>query len=488
MKGVLLYYPDGSDIVNVRIKLPTGWASKTSGTCRTMAEAKKALPRIIAEVYADHGIELPKPGGKKDATPGSSFRLIFLEEVETHIVRQKLRSPTPYRQGALYINQGLKKHADDPPKEQKPVHWASCRKYLLGLVESEKMAARTLETYLKAGREVLKRNLVKKGLPEECLAELERLPLASKGSSEASGLPFSKAQLEVIFELEPDQSDKSRILTWLGASGGLQVGDAVFFEFAFVLDWETGHIRGRRVKTKEIYEFVALPPLLALLRKRRDQLGPKAIFALPELIFDAKDLSKANGNTVRWKVIPEEIVKNGTIAGIAVVNGFLNLCKIKSKAITQKSWRKLMISVWATLGLREKVRMRMAGHRTLEEHLRYDTPAEFIFNRTADVVWRMFCAIRDRKPFFIPTTVFDVYDALKQDLEKLPERFQEILGQGLGPVHKKLDEGASNIKALHEKVDQLQIANQRLEQKLDRILEIQICLPGHSEEQDLVLQ
>ena len=146
-----------------------------------------------------------------------------------------------------------------------------------------------------------------------------------------------------------------------------------------------------------------------------------------------------------------------------------------------------MISVWATLGLREKVRMRMAGHRTLEEHLRYDTPAEFIFTRTADVVWRMFCAIRDRKPFFIPTTVFDVYDALQQDLEKLPELLREILAQELGAVHKKLDESLADNQALRQKVDQLHVINQSIELKLDRILEIQNSLPGHSEDQDLVL-
>jgi len=487
-KGINLSYQDGLWVAAIKVG---GKWSKYSRKWRTKEEALKGAKELHKSLNAQYLLDHPeadKPPRKtcsKPAAAGESFEELFLKATEYHVDRQHLRQRTPHRRGAHYIIQGLKEDAALGLRAQKPSQWEKCRKYLLNLVKTGDLSPKTLETYLKDGREVLNRYLVPKGLPDACVAELERLPLASLGSAEASGLPFSKAHLEIMLDLEPTQSDTTRILMWLGASGGLQVGDAALFELGFVLDWDTGHILGRRVKTGETYEFVALPPLLTLLRKRRDKLGNKAIFALPELVFTQDELSDPACNTVRWKAIPEHIVKRASIAGTGIVNEFLNVCGIKSKGITQKSWRKLIISVCCTIGLRSRVSMRIAGQRTLEEHQRYDTPAEFIFTRTADVVWRMFCAIKDREPFFIPTTVFDVYDELHHDIFKHSVLLQALVTQESQNLRAALGDARAENKAMHHKVDQMQVIIKGMEQQMNRIVDM--FRPRPSDDQNLVL-
>ena len=431
-------------------------------------------------------VKSEQASGEKE-TPVSydrkSFGYIFLQKVEYHVKKRRLKNPTPIRQGAKYILSGLKKHAHDEVPDQKPCYWAKCREWL---IDKSNLSANTLETYTKGAREVLKRYLVGLGLNPDCIEQVERLPIAAiaaADNSEAAGLPFSRPQLEIIFEKESAQSDTVRLLTWLGASGGLQIGDATFFRLEYY-DPITRMVRGRRVKTKAIYEFKALPPLHELLVKRRAELGEKAVYALPELIFTREQRRDPECNTVPWDDVPADYMEGAASCAGTKVAEFLEQCGIKCPELTQKSWRKLLISVWASLGLREKVRMRMAGHRALEEHIRYDTPAHFEMGRTADVVWRMFCAIKAKKPFFIPTTVFDVYDALHEELERLPEiiaqRVVGLLVEENKRLHEKLDAVVAENKTLHQKVDGLRSEVQGLHAKLDTLLTRfdQDCVPN----------
>jgi len=115
-----------------------------------------------------------------------------------------------------------------------------------------------------------------------------------------------------------------------------------------------------------------------------------------------------------------------------VVNEFLNLCGIKTKDITYKSFRKAQISFWASIGIKLKTRMRMAGHSREDAHNRYDTPAELEILRARDITWKYVEAVRDNRPFFIPTGPYDIYEALMNHWEKFPEMMRDSIHNELG--------------------------------------------------------
>ena len=140
-----------------RIKVGPDWVTR-SNKWRTkgdaLDEAKVLHERLNADyLKANPPAATPEPASKATYTR-KSFRALFLEKVELHIKRRRLKNPTPLRRGAHYIIEGLKAYADLGLREQKPWQWSKCRDWL---IDKSGLSANTLETYAKLGREVLLR-------------------------------------------------------------------------------------------------------------------------------------------------------------------------------------------------------------------------------------------------------------------------------------------------------------------------------------------
>ena len=436
MRDIHLKYQDGLWVA--RIKVAGKWLSRSNGwVTRAQAEvgARALRDKLQAEVTPVVASILPVPAAK----PAKTFRTVLLAKLEEHIHRQRLRNPDPHRRSAHYLLEGLGIHADDGVAEQQPRWFAKVRDFL---VDDAKLKKGTRDLYARYMRELLK-HLVPLGLNPACIAELENLP--SSGVSESSGEPFSQEQLRIMMAHEPQQSELCRILFWIGASGGPQVVDAAFIDFAGI-DFETGLCRWKRVKSRENIGFAALPPLLKLLKKRRSDLGEAAVYVLPEMVFSEVERKNPLCNTVHWDEVPVAVATAAAQRVTKVVTDFLKLCGIKAPGITNKSWRKHNISLWASLGIKEKTRMRMAGHTSLDQHSRYDTPADFEICHARDIMWKYYQAIAAGKPFDIPTTTFDVCEVLVGKLDRQATELKQ-----------------ENVE-LHLKIDGLMAAVERLVQ------------------------
>lgn len=314
------------------------------------------------------------------------------------------------------------------PKKQKKSYFTRIRDLFI----DGQLSQRTMELYSKTIREILR---MVPGLDPACIAELENLP-KKEDITEASGDPFQQSHLAVMFKLIDTVTEIVQILFWIGASGGPQIVDTVFLPF-WGIDWVTGLISYRRVKTGERIEFCALPPLLGLLKKRRDRLGPNAVYVLPELIFKKNDLRDPECNQegwhviAKWKKVPKKVADRGAGNGAKQMTDFLKLCGIKTKGLTYKSFRKHNISFWASIGIKLKTRMRMAGHSKESAHYRYDVPAAFEIIRAKDITWRYYQAIMKSEEFFIPTTPFDIYEALMDHWKQFPAIMRDTMRQEL---------------------------------------------------------
>ena len=425
MRDIHLKYQDGLWVA--RIKVAGKWLSRSNGwVTRVQAEvgARALRNKLQAEVPAVVAPALPVTAVK----PAKTFRTDLLAKLEEHIHRQRLRNPDPHRRSAHYLLEGLGIHADDGVAEQQPRWFAKVRDFM---VDDANLKKGTRNMYARYMRELLK-HLLPLGLNSACIDELKNLP--SSGVSESSGEPFSQEQLRVMMVHEPQQSELCRILFWIGASGGPQVVDAAFITFSGI-DFETGLCRWQRIKSRETIGFAALPPLLELLKKRRADLGADAVYVLPEMVFSEVERKNPLCNTVPWDEVPVAVATAAAQRVTKVVTDFLKLCGIKAPGITNKSWRKHNISLWASIGIKQKTRMRMAGHTSLDQHNRYDTPADFEICRARDIMWRYYQAIAAGKPFDIPTTPYDIYEAL---VGKLDRQAAEIKRENID-LHLKID-------------------------------------------------
>jgi hypothetical protein len=412
MKDVLLFYPEGSSVVNGRFKLSDGkWHPQTTG-CRTMAEAKKAVPGIIDELYKKHGLE--RPGGKV-AEPDNkvSFRVCLEDARDKWIERQKHRSSKNYDSALNHLWEVFGEKAQQDTKSQKPVTFAKLREHLI----ASGLSKRTIQLYAKLIRELLQK-LVKHGLNPECIEELENI--RPQGKSEAAGEAFHRPQLREILERVGQSSNTNQGLTWIGIAGGPQIVDAVFLKIESV-KFDTGLVSGERVKTDERFEFGALPPLVEWFKQRKESLGPGAVYFFPELIFTEEEAKSPECNKSAWKKVPQQVAARGSANGMKVINEFLMACGLKTKEVTYKSFRKGNISFWASIGIKLKTRMRMAGHTREDSHNRYDTPWREEILSARDITWKYLQAVQKDEPFFIPTGPYDIYHALIKHWDGLPD-------------------------------------------------------------------
>jgi hypothetical protein len=314
---------------------------------------------------------------------------------------------------------------------------------------------RTVELYTKMIRGILKR-LIPCGLNPLCIAELERLP--KRGTPDQSGAAFLQSHLKTMLNRlgsnsEP-VSETQSILFWIGASGGPQIVDTVFLPFA-AINWDTGMITYFRVKTNEMIQFGALPPLLALLKKRRALLGEKAAYVLPELVYGVKERRHPEHNRVSWTKVPKESADQAAWRGAHEMNTFLEACGVKTKGLSHKSFRKHNISFWASIGIKLKTRMRMAGHSRESNHLRYDTASEVEILRAREITWKYYEAVAEGREFFIPTTPYDIHESLMDHWKQFPQIMRDAIHAELNgsfePLYPLIRDGFAERRVHAEK-------------------------------------
>jgi hypothetical protein len=402
---------------------------------------KRARRRSRDELQLEHAKANPVQDELNPAEGGGwklkSLRVRATEALEKYGKRQRLRTTKHIGTALKWAWGAMGPHADVPPKHQRKAYFTKLRDKL---VDGD-LARRTRDLYSKNLRLILSQ------LPDldpdflEELANLPRLGTLSKGSGDA----FQRSDFEVMFARIAAEDATVQGMVWVGLSGGPQIVDTVFLPFSAV-NWHTGRIRYKRIKTQEDIEFYALPPLLDWLKARRALLGQNAVFIFPELIFSGKDLSSPECNTPAWDgfkawknmEVPQLFVVRAANYGFQRITDFFKRCGIKAAGISHKSFRKHNISFWTSIGIKLSTRMLMAGHSKLEAHLRYDVPADFELIRSRDILWDYYQSIMAGKSFFIPTTPYDLYAAMKDENAQLREQLN-LQGAQLQAVMQKLD-------------------------------------------------
>lgn len=158
------------------------------------------------------------------------------------------------------------------------------------------------------------------------------------------------SHLKLILESLCQQPKAIQILIWICLSRPLWLLDAIFLRFSNI-NWDTGLIHCKRVKTGESVDFFALPPLLTLLHERSARLGPSAVYVFPELIFDEAELLDPLCNRSDWVVVPISVAQRAVMNGSAQIKSYFRKIGIKDRCITYKSLRRHMVLVLVSLGV-----------------------------------------------------------------------------------------------------------------------------------------
>lgn len=414
------------NVVVARIKVGKKWIDK-SDNWHTVEEAREPAIKLRDELQAQYAEDHPEPE-KPAEQPREWTRKGFRQELEEELARMAKRqcwaTDHNYKSVTQVLWRALGEHADLPTKELKPKYFVPMRELLI----SGEYAQGTVEIYGKNLREML-RWMEQKGLDPQCVLEVTNLPRV--GIKESGDDVFQRGHLGVMFKHEAEQDDTTRILFWIGLSGGPQMVDAVFLPIQSV-DLNTGFVSYNRVKTGEVVQYCALPPLIELLRKRKEALGPGAAYFLPELIYNKKHLKKPGCNKELFEKLPERYKQKGSHNGGLVMRRFLNACGIESEELSYKSFRKHNISFWASIGIKLKVRMRMAGHNQETTHHRYDCASEMEINRASQLTWEYLQSVRDGREFFVPTTPYDMYQGLLKHWAQIPDVVRATMHSELG--------------------------------------------------------
>jgi hypothetical protein len=427
-------------LVTVRIKVGADWVDR-SGGWRTIAEATAPAIQLRDKLRGEYEATHPtasQENGELTTRLGKSLRVCATEALAAYARRQRLRTTKNIESSLRWAWKTMGDKAELPPKVQTKSTFTKLRDALL---DGEGLQNRTRELYSKNLRRVF--GLIPT-LNQEFLHELENLPRTGS-TARVSGDAFHTAHFQTMFNRIANADDTTQGLFWVGASGGPQIVDTVFIPFRAV-DWTTGRIHYWRIKTHEEIDFYALPPLLEWLKRRRTELGSEAVYAFPELIYLNRELTHPECNTTSWEgfktwkngEVPQSYAVRGAMYGLSRMSAFLKSCGIKTDGITHKSFRKHNISFWASIGIKLTTRMLMAGHSRLEAHQRYDVPAQFEMVRARDILWKYYQAIMKGEEFFIPTTPYDIYEAIKNENAQLREQLSNQR-QELQTLASKLD-------------------------------------------------
>jgi hypothetical protein len=84
--------------------------------------------------------------------------------------------------------------------------------------------------------------------------------------------------------------------------------------------------------------------------------------------------------------------------------------------------------------------MRMTGLNPPETHLRYETPAESEILRARDITWSYLEAIVKGRPFFTPTTPYDLFERILVHRKMLPDIIRAAMREELDGSFANLSE------------------------------------------------
>jgi hypothetical protein len=445
-KGYNLFHPEGSTVVNGRFLLADGkWYPKTTG-CRTMADAKKEVPRIAKELSNAHSLPLPfwhpeykaeeKDDGLEDNDSKSFGGSRSVVEVSKRVLARRIKegrwkSPHIYENALEYMEKGFGEHAKLPPKKLTRAAFVKLREFLIDCEDIAKSAS-------EYGRRICQVLVLVPGINPDFIKILRRLP-KNKGDGE-KGDQFQESQLRTILvERKAEQDEITQILIEIGLDDGPQIIDAACMPLSGI-NFESGFICYRRVKSREEARFQAGPRLLELLRARKERLRPGAVYLFEELMFTKKQRRDPKCNTTEWDDIPASFVTRASVQAGNRIRKFLReRCKFTSDRLSFKSFRIGRISFWASVGFTLKTRMRMAGHASVQRHTDYDRGSEVEIRRASEVSWKYYEAIEQGLPFFVPTTPYDLYEFIKTRWDALPELVRAAMSTVLGGSFSSLE-------------------------------------------------
>jgi len=386
----LLFY---TDIQDAPIWRSSGQTSEKA--------ARKERKRIEAELRKELAEKAVTDGDESEAPPGSILALL----VAIMLLiggRWAENTRTNYERAKRVIVEGLGKRVLLRPEDVDDLDWAKVRE--------------NLDTEIKHGsrRNVagmvrrLTKELILRGLPQSCLHRLTNV--SGKSQNAAAGLPFEAIHIKMMRARVRSGEESPLIegLLLVALSAGPQMIDVATLEWAHV-DLKTGWVMRERVKKKgAIMEFMLLPEALAWMRER---YRPGDVYVFPELMFLQRELKQPDCN----KHPVEQLAKRQNRAsneGTQAFTEFMRRAEITSTEHSYKSFRQYVISFLSSAGVKEKLRMRMAGHQISYSHTRYDFPSNWEFCRVRDILARNLEAIDQGKEVRYVLSLTDVVDHL----------------------------------------------------------------------------
>jgi integrase len=345
---------------------------------------------------------------KQNSPTARTFKEIAAREIDDKINSQRLRHPDSLRHALAILLKALGSRADSDPKDLRPEHFVGVR---LALAEGG-FARITCCLVAK-----ILQMVIPYGLDPSCLKALRDLPT---GPAMREVQPVRNNVLKIILKALVDQIESVQILIWLALSGMPYLLDAVLLRFVSI-EWSTGLIRVRRHKTGVTLEFGALPPLLDLLKRRQERLGPDAVYVFPEFIFSKAELLDPRCNREPSEEPSRQIGAPALHRARQVITEFLDRCNV-GRHCHFRALARHMLSFWTSIGISFKTRMQSFGQAAESAHNRLELATEFEIVRARDIAWNYIQAIQEDRPFVAPSTHYEVYEMLVKHWERvLPE-------------------------------------------------------------------
>jgi len=348
---------------------------------------------------------------KQKTTPVNSLK--EFADIKREELRLSGKLPNGLDHSLVRMCMAMGPMANLPPKQLTPANFVRVREQLL----DSGLASATIRKCAGGMRQFLS-ELVPHGLDPACVAVFRAIRLGPVAPCQYG--PAQRSHLKIILDALQSQLELLQLLIWIILSGAPPIRDTVMLEFA-AINWKTGLIRrSGRIGGRKVV-FGALPPLLDLLKKRRKRVGPEAVYVFPELIFAPAELGNSQCNCARLRGVngdSQRAARDGAQKAIRLVADFIVSCGLPLASVNYKSFRAHVISLWASIGMRPGTVAGITGWPT-ELDGPYQVPTEFEIERLREITWKYLEAIRNDQPFFVPTSNYDIYDALMEELRKI---------------------------------------------------------------------
>lgn len=307
--------------------------------------------------------------------------------------------------------------ANLPPTGFKPADFVPVREHLL----NSGLAPATIEVLAGRLRQFLS-ELVPHGLDPACIAVFRDRRFTTIPLHPVE--PAQRSHLKVILDRLQSQLELLQLLIWILLSGATPLLDAVLLEFSDI-DWNTSLIRLSRRKSGMPMAFAALAPLMELLKERRKRLGPNAVYVFPELIFTQAELRDPSCNGTRLNGDSQTAARRAAEKARKLLADFVVACGLPPTSANYKSVRAHMTSFWASILTRRATMARVTGCMS-ECDGPFHVPVDAEIQRLRDITWNYLQAIRNDQPCFLPTSYYDIYEALMAELRKIQGEIAKV--------------------------------------------------------------